>query len=739
MGISVYYKPAVIIGDGGGDGGDASKFQKAFAETLAGTISSLGSDITAGISRIAIASIFASNSYLSYASFPDLINFASPVNPSTGTSRNATYAFYNCSNLLECHFPQLSFIMDNMFQSCSKLSIIEAPNVFGVSAGAFSGCSLLTSISFPLATQGSYAANCFYGCSKLQSVYMPYFCSIGCNFTGCSLLSEFRSFLIPQSSITNNMFYSTALSNIADIPAWSLAITIGDQAFGFTSVSELNFINCSSINGQSAMSSTLINVSLPIVETLVAYYHFASCSLLSQVYAPDCSTVGNYAFLNCKNLEKIELGLGRGGYIYTQAFSSCSKLSEIYMINYSTAICALNNQNAFSNTPMSNSTYLGHYGSIYVAPTLVNTYKAATNWAAYANRIAAAPESFLSKAVWPYQYYNSNTMTAIPSEKENVTAVHRLAFCNCQSLAAVSLSLCEYIGVQAFEQCYSISAVDLPQCKVIGKNAFQGCTRLLSANLPECLAINTNAFYNCQSLTTLNANKCEIIYSSAFGMCYSLSTVNLSKCKAIYSSAFASCRSLTSIDLPECLFVGGFAFAYCTTLESISLPKCVFLSESAFTSCGSLTSIDLPKVLNLFLYCFYSCSNLETAILPECLVVGQYCFASCSKLSSISIPKCRYISIAAFNNCSNLATISLPEVKVIDRAFVNCSKLSQVYLPSNKMVFLDNYSAFFSTPMSNSAYLGYFGSIYVPASLISQYQNDPVWSWYSSRFASISG
>lgn len=41
------------------------------------------------------------------------------------------------------------------------------------------------------------------------------------------------------------------------------------------------------------------------------------------------------------------------------------------------------------------------------------------------------------------------------------------------------------------------------------------------------------------------------------------------------------------------------------------------------------------------------------------------------------------------------------------------------------------------TPMSSSSYLGYFGSIYVPASLLASYKTATYWSQYSSRMVGI--
>ena len=59
-------------------------------------------------------------------------------------------------------------------------------------------------------------------------------------------------------------------------------------------------------------------------------------------------------------------------------------------IDYS-SVAKLSAVNAFANTPMSNSTYTGSFGSIYVPASLVAAYQSATNWATYSARITAIP------------------------------------------------------------------------------------------------------------------------------------------------------------------------------------------------------------------------------------------------------------------------------------------------------------------------------------------------------------
>ena len=109
-------------------------------------------------------------------------------------------------------------------------------------------------------------------------------------------------------------------------------------------------------------------------------------------------------------------------------------------------------------------------------------------------------------------------------------------------------------------------------------------------------------------------------------------------------------------------------------------------------------------------------------------------FSRCINLSSISIPNCSYRGNAAFSSCSSLLSISLPNCSFIGRsAFISCTKLESIYILSTSIPILSGSNAFYSTPLSLSTYLGYFGSIYVLSSLVDSFKTATNWSTYSSR------
>lgn len=132
--------------------------------------------------------------------------------------------------------------------------------------------------------------------------------------------------------------------------------------------------------------------------------------------------------------------------------------------------------------------------------------------------------------------------------------------------------------------------------------------------------------------------------------------------------------------------------------------------------------------------------GLTYAAFQNCSNVLGRAFRSCTSLSAISIPNCMIVNEQAFMQCYELESISLPAcITLGSYAFDDCTKLSAVYLGYSSMVrhvYLSSVvTAFLNTPIQDSSYLGYFGSIYVPESLIEEYRQASIWSNYSLRFA----
>lgn len=121
------------------------------------------------------------------------------------------------------------------------------------------------------------------------------------------------------------------------------------------------------------------------------------------------------------------------------------------------------------------------------------------------------------------------------------------------------------------------------------------------------------------------------------------------------------------------------------------------------------------RVTSIGSYAFYKCIALTTASFPNVTDIGNSAFYSCSLLPTVNFPKVTSIGTAAFQYCRSLTTA--------------------IFLASSVATMV-NANAFNSTPMSNSTYTGSFGSIYVPASLVSAYKSATNWSAYAARITS---
>ena len=82
---------------------------------------------------------------------------------------------------------------------------------------------------------------------------------------------------------------------------------------------------------------------------------FRSCSALTSVSFPSATSIGSYAFY------------------------SCSALTTLYIGTESDTVCTLSSTNAIPSSVT----------DIYVPDALVESYKTATNWSSFANKIKA--------------------------------------------------------------------------------------------------------------------------------------------------------------------------------------------------------------------------------------------------------------------------------------------------------------------------------------------------------------
>lgn len=208
--------------------------------------------------------------------------------------------FIECTSLSEITIPEsVTYIADSAFSSCKALESIKLPNgIKSVNTQTFSNCTKLKTVELP-ASVSMIRAGAFNRCESLENIILPAkVLEIGEEaFWGCSSLKEIN---IPYSvkTIAKATFYNCdALSNVTfDVSAESYNLgqnyltSIANNAFyGCRLLKRIKFPNQLENIGEGAFAMTgLTEINLP----------------------KSIRTVGNNAFLNCYNCEKLILNEG---------------------------------------------------------------------------------------------------------------------------------------------------------------------------------------------------------------------------------------------------------------------------------------------------------------------------------------------------------------------------------------------------------------------------------------------
>ncbi len=317
-----------------------------------------------------------------------------------------------------------------------------------------------------------------------------------------------------------------------------------------------------------------------------------------------------------------------------------------------------------------------------------------------------------------------------------LSILHQDIFLNNGMIRGISANNVNLISTNAFYSCRNLSEVNFPNCTYISTNAFYYCPSLSNISFPNCITICSSAFQSCSALTTANFPSCITIGNSAFQSCTSLSNISFPQCTTISNSAFYNCSKLTTVSFPECTSIGAWAFSNCKSLITVSFPKCTSIGNTAFQNCSNLTTVSFPECTIIEANAFQSCINLTTAYFPKCISMFGSVFYYCSSLTSIYAPELVSIGTNTFRN-TGITTASFPKCTTIQgAAFNTCQKLSEIYFMGSSVITLSTMN-FLQTPMSMSTLLGYYGSIYVPASLLASYKTATNWAAYSARIVGI--
>lgn len=321
-----------------------------------------------------------------------------------------SYVFYKCTSLKSVTIPNsVTSIGDRAFIDCSSLKGITIPDsVTEIGEWAFYGCTCLSNITISnnIKTIGE---GTFYHCKSLQSIVIPdSVTEIGNDaFDMCFGLTDIT--IGNSVEIIGEEAFSEC-THVTQITIPDSVSIIGNKAFnccyclesitfgrGVTIIRSDAFAECNklssihisdlvawcNVKGGSNVPYNKLYLNNELVTDLVIpdgveimYVSFEGYNLLQSVTIPDSVTefYDYHVFAECKNLKRVVIGAGMTD-LSGWTFSDCTNLEEVY--------CK-------AVTPPSGSSFF--YGcdsgyKIYVPRASLNSYKAATGWSNYADRI----------------------------------------------------------------------------------------------------------------------------------------------------------------------------------------------------------------------------------------------------------------------------------------------------------------------------------------------------------------
>ena len=638
-----------------------------------------------------------------------------------------------------------SFVAGYAFYESPNVQTVTLPNCDHIGVSAFYGCENLQTISLPeCKSVWSYA---FCSCSSLQSVYLPM----------CSYIWQ-------------SAFYDCSSISVVDLPVCE---SIAFYAFrNCRSLLRADLPECSFLNTgvfQNCYSLSSVNI---LKCEFIGAGCFSRCSSLMTMDLPSCTYIDSYAFFNCTYLNSVNLPV-------------CSRIGESAFYGINTLSITLGSSSVVTLT----GTYQFQIGtsnvSIYVPTSLYYSYITNNKWMSYSsyiveplvwynNGLLSGSATVMSRADWEalgisgadiqmitspdfasfragtFKSCTNLTQASIPNWQETESEV----FMGCTSLETVSGSITEilgdtrglfsgctnfssitfvfrslgdymfagtaltsstfyvdtnHIGDYVFRGCTSLTEIDLTRMRSVvsaGSSIFDGCTNL------SVIYINDEGYKTAQGwseYSSLMSMNTEPALSFENGLLYGSTTYIDS---ASWQALGITTTDITQISLPDCLSVGEYTFQSCYSLSSVYLPVAESIEMSAFRSCTSLTSIYLPALSSLSSGTFTGCTKLSFAYFPECTAMGINVFTTTSVLSTIVLPKCSIIGSRALRVMSN-----------------NANNTLSLYLGYSDVVSISTPSTLMFSNMKKH--------IYVPQSLIQNYQNNMSWnsiqniSWYS--------
>ena len=612
-----------------------------------------------------------------------------------------------------------------------------------------------------------------YGNPTLSSLRMPdSVTEIGYySFSNCENLTS-----ITLSNSLTYIGYAFSYSGITEITIPDSVTYVADHLFSFCDDLKAIYGKFASTDNRCLVVDGVLN-------------SFAPSGLTSYSIPSGITTIGNYAFYDCKNLTSVTIpssvtAIGHSAFGYT-SLSSVTLPSSLQSIG----------EDAFRycnittiNIPSSVTTIEGNpFAYCTKLATFSGQYATSDNNALIYNNILTSvasdvtqytvPEAVKTLEVSSFSNCKRLTSVTIPA---NVTEIRSHGFSNCPNLAAVhclsttppTANKQNWDAWHCFDNNASGRKIYVPAESVSAYKSAENWSTyaddiVAEATTEMCQILYTSTDGNIVTPYSTTAFGTANIVSNTYENGQGVITFD-SMVTTIGTSAFSGCTTLSSITIPAGVTsIGGSAFHNCTSLPSITIPVGITsISGSAFTGCINLKSVYID---DLSAYCKISFSSTSSAptynsaklyvkgteltklTIPEDVTTIKYAtFYKCSSIKSVVIGN-HVTSIAnyTFRYCPAITSVKIGNgvTTIGNYAFANCTALESVtigsgatkigtgaFLTCSKLAVVRCKPTTPPTLGSSNTFDSNATDrvIYVPQAAVEAYQSATNWSEYAS-------